>query len=520
VADPLFIPALYSEVLALPALFPDGRPADVIHAWTSREGVRKFVVAYERALARPVPLIVHLEDNEEHLICAWARKPMAELLKLDAADLDALVVDALPHPVRHRSFLHLADTVTVIVDRLREHVPATLAVELLAPGVDGALYRPQAADPALRAELGLKADERVIVFTGSNTFANEPEMRELYVAVRLLNQRGVPTRLVRTGFNSPHFLNGVPAELQAHVLDLGFVAKVRLPALLALADVLVQPGRPGPFNDYRLPSKLPEFLASGRPVILPPTNVALAMRDGVEALFLQTGTPEDIADCCQRIFADPALGRRLGEAGVAFARRTFDLTARTDGLLKLYERVAARPVAAPWDAAAGVKATDLTVAAAILARALAPGQAPEPASGTATGTGTGHRKPATGAGRRPRRPRPLGGGPRRRQCPRTSRVGPQGTPAPPRSRTAALRADDAACGQSRGIARGEASPSEAEPADERTACPQSRQPDCASEARCERARGTPCAGSPRGRPAQGGDQGRAGPDQRGPRPDQ
>ncbi len=388
VAGPMFIPALYAEVLALPALFPDGRPADVIHAWTSREGVRKFVVAYERAVARPVPLIVHLEDNEEHLICAWARKPMAELMKLDAAELDALVVDALPHPVRHRSFLHLADAVTVIVERLREQVPPTVEAELLAPGVDGALYRPQAADPALRAELGLKADERVIVFTGSNTFANEPEMRELYVAVRLLNQRGVPTRLVRTGFNSPHFLNGVPAELQAHVLDLGFVPKARLPGLLALADVLVQPGRPGPFNDYRLPSKLPEFLASGRPVILPPTNVALAMQDGVEALFLKTGTPEDIADCCQRIFADPALGRRLGEAGAAFARRMFDLEQRTKGLLQLYERVAGRPAGAPWEAAAGVKVTDLTVTAALLARALGRGGAAAAATETLPASAT------------------------------------------------------------------------------------------------------------------------------------
>ena len=39
---PLFIPATYAELLALPGLFPDGKPADLIHAWTPREGVRKF----------------------------------------------------------------------------------------------------------------------------------------------------------------------------------------------------------------------------------------------------------------------------------------------------------------------------------------------------------------------------------------------------------------------------------------------------------------------------------------------
>jgi hypothetical protein len=39
-------------------------------------------------------------------------------------ELDPLMSDSLPHPVRHRTFLRLADAATVIVDRLREFVPA------------------------------------------------------------------------------------------------------------------------------------------------------------------------------------------------------------------------------------------------------------------------------------------------------------------------------------------------------------------------------------------------------------
>ena len=186
---------------------------------------------------------------------------------------------------------------------------------------------------ALRKELGLEENEKVIVFTGSNTFANEPEMRDLYVAVALLNQRGTPVRLVRTGFNSPRFVAGLTDDLKRHVLDLGFVEKAKLPRLLALADVLVQPGRPGPFNDLRLPSKLPEFLASGRPVILPPTNLAALMQDGTEAAFLPaTGTPADIADACARLLAEPESGTALGRAGAAFARKHFDLAANTRAL--------------------------------------------------------------------------------------------------------------------------------------------------------------------------------------------
>jgi glycosyltransferase involved in cell wall biosynthesis len=350
IPGPLFVPASFAEVLARPELFPDGRPADVIHAWTPREVVRKFVLAYQRLLPVPARVIVHLEDNEEFLLERFTGKTLAELRAAAPAELAALLVDGLPHPWRHQNLLRIADGVTVIVESLRRFVPSYVPVQLLPPGVDFTQYRPQPADPALRQQLGLRDNEKVIVFTGGTTFANEAELRELYVAVLLLNQRGTPTRLVRTGLTTPGFLDSVGFDHRPIVLDLGFVDKALLPRLLALADVLVQPGRAGPFNNYRLPSKLPEFLASGRPVILPATNIAGQMKDGREALFLTTGSPEEMAGLCQRIFADPALAARLGAAGAAFARQHFDLAANTSSLENFYRVAHARPPLADWGA--------------------------------------------------------------------------------------------------------------------------------------------------------------------------
>ena len=370
VLDPVFIPALYDELLAQPGFFPDRGTADVIHAWTPRECVRKFVLRYQRGARRAARLVIHLEDNEEYLIAGYARQTREELRTLDFEKLDSLMMDSLPHPLRHRTFLRLADEVTVIVDRLKERVPPGIPATLLQPGVDPRYRVQRAPDEGLRRELGLASAEKVVVFTGSNTFANEPEMRELYVAVRILNQRGRRTRLVRTGFNRPEFLESLSADLQAHVLDLGFIEKARLPGLLALADVLVQPGRPGPFNDYRLPSKLPEYLCSGRPVVLPATNIALQMKDGVEALFLSSGAPEDIAACCERIFTDPSLAASLSKNGAAFARKHFDLAANSAGLLKTYESVLARPVKPLWEVLRRTYTSDLSVAAAEIAASL------------------------------------------------------------------------------------------------------------------------------------------------------
>ena len=372
VPNPAFTAALYNDLLERPAFFPDRRTADVIHAWTPREFVRKFVVSYQRIAEKSARLVVHLEDNEEYLISGYAKRPIMELRAMGFEELDTVMSDRLPHPLRYHTFLRLADAVTVIVRSLREFVPAGTPFSVLEPGVSPEYLSPSKPDPALRRELGLKDAEKVVVHTGSNTFANEPEMLELYEAVRTLNERGVATRLVRTGFNRPQFLESLTAELKAHVIDLGFIAKARLPRLLALADVLVQPGRPGPFNDYRLPSKLPEYLASGRPVVLPPTNVALGMRDGIEAVFLSSGSPDNIADCCERVFHDPSLAASLGEKGSAFARKHFDLAKNTAGLLKVYNEALGRPERPAWNVIRTTNGSDITVAARELAEALEP----------------------------------------------------------------------------------------------------------------------------------------------------
>lgn len=361
IPHPRFIAVTHDEALANPALFPDRRPADVLHAWTPRESVRQFVLAYQRkATAR---VIVHLEDNEEVIVSSYMDRPFEELRASLDEQLPKPLVGGLPHPTRYRNLLRLADGVTVIVDTLRDFVPAGVPVHVLPPGVDFTQYFPQPADAALRAQLGLAPSEKVIVFTGSNTAANEAEIRDLYRTVAQLNDAGIRTRLIRTGITSEGFRSSLPAGWEKWTLDLGFVEKARLPKLLALADVLVQPGRPGPFNDYRLPSKLPEFLASGRPVILPASNVGRELADGRDALVLPEASPEMMRDACRRIFEDPKLSAKLGEKGSAFAQKHFDLAQNTSALAAFYAETLRRPANPAWKDFSSSPAGDVTLLA-------------------------------------------------------------------------------------------------------------------------------------------------------------
>jgi GT2 family glycosyltransferase/glycosyltransferase involved in cell wall biosynthesis len=347
IAAPRFTAVEYGQYLRGEVRFPDGRPADVLHAWTPREGIRRFVLAHQR-LSPTTRVVIHLEDNEEHLTAAFARRPWSELAGLTDDELAALLPEGVSHPRRSRQLLALADAATVIVPRLGEFVPAGVPVQELPPGVDFSLYQPQAPDEALRHSLGLARHEKVIVYTGSTTFANAPAQRELLRAVHLLNEQGHAVRLLRTGFHPEEFVRDCGFDWRRFTLDAGFVPKARLPALLALADVLVQPGQPGAFDDYRLPSKLPEFLAAGRPVIAPATNIGRQLRDGVDALLLQRGDATEIAALATRILTDPALARTLAEHATAFARRHFAPDQVGANLLAAYVTATAAPSRAAW----------------------------------------------------------------------------------------------------------------------------------------------------------------------------
>jgi glycosyltransferase involved in cell wall biosynthesis len=296
----------------------------------------------------PARVIVHLEDNEQHLLSHTAGVPFPALTRQNDRSLHPLLKKGLAHPVRHQLLLAAADLITGITPALAEFAPSGVPFAHLYPGLDLTVFRPQLADTLLRSELGIHPEDRIIVYPGGANLTNAAELRTLYTAVALLNQRGHRVKLLRTGPPAPWFTDSLTNAERAHELALGFVSRDLIPRLLGLADMLVQPGHPGPFNDYRLPSKLPEFLASGRPVILPATNIAALMKDGEHALFLRDGSPEDICARCETLLAQPELAARLGEAGRLFAEQHFDINTNARRLNQLYEETLARPVAADW----------------------------------------------------------------------------------------------------------------------------------------------------------------------------
>jgi len=309
----------------------------IVCAWTPREIVR---VATERAVAAlGCPYVVHLEDNEEHLLSEALRTPYDELRLLPAERLDELCGEDFVHPLHYPRLMERAVGVTVITEELNEFNLAHRPHHLARPGVDTERFRPDLAPVVTREQLGLRSDDFVLVYHGIGHWANLRELFSLYTAVKLLQRRGRRVRLVRLGSTKPGGVD--PRTLQAlrdGEPDLGDVPWRQIPGYLALADAYVQPGAPNDFNRYRLPSKLPEFLAMGRPVVLPDCNLAAEMSENENAVLLRRGDALEIAASIELLLDEPGLAERLGRGARQFAEENLSWPRNAAGLADFYRR--------------------------------------------------------------------------------------------------------------------------------------------------------------------------------------
>lgn len=290
--------------------FSDGRGVDLVHAFTPR--------AHVRSLAREVgaPYVVHLEDNE-----AAVRSALR-----GADDTEA-----------QAEFVAAASGVTVVVEKLLELKPDGVPGAVVWPGYDEAIDAPGRPRDEIRRDIGLKPDDVAIVYTGNVHEANLEDVCALYEAVRRLRADGRNVVLVKSGWNSVGSRRLPDLDRRA-LRDLGWIRRSRVHELLRAADVFVQPGAPGAFNDYRFPSKVSDYLASGIPVVLPHANIGLEL-DASCAAVLRSGDAAEISANVVALLDDREAAARVGSGGRRFAVARLTWACASAAVERLYRRL-------------------------------------------------------------------------------------------------------------------------------------------------------------------------------------
>jgi glycosyltransferase involved in cell wall biosynthesis len=181
----------------------------------------------------------------------------------------------------------------------------------------------------------------VIGYTGTVLPVYLPDLRMGLEAVAEVQRRGHDVSFLHAGDTfgfDPHLLAAEAGLKSGTAHFLGYRPFREMGALLARADILIQPGPPSEFNRLRLPSKMQTYLEWGTPTITFAVGFGELLEDGVEVLKTYGDQPSEMADRIEAVVTDPALAARLAAGGPAAAARLFDPVTNTDALEAHYRR--------------------------------------------------------------------------------------------------------------------------------------------------------------------------------------
>ncbi len=325
----------YSELLQKGIPFTGQTGPDLIHAWTPREIVRRLVESF--TAKQNCPLIIHLDNNEEYLTESYTGIPFHKLEKLPLEKLDSLIPEYCYHPIRGRDMLKNANSITMTVDSLEKYNYNNLPAFSLPPQVDERYFYPRPMNYKVRRQLKIPDNHLVLVYPGNVNITNRDEVLQIYKAVQMLNKKGCPTTLIRTGINYVTLdKNGTP-RVKPFEINLGWVEHDKLPDIIAAANILVQPGKADSNNDYRIPYKIPGFLALGRPIIMPKTNLGLLLENEKEALVFNEVNAEAITSAVIKINHDKSYAGKLAAGAASFYRSRMLETKNAQKLFSFYQ---------------------------------------------------------------------------------------------------------------------------------------------------------------------------------------
>jgi len=210
--------------------------------------------------------------------------------------------------------------------------------------VDVSLIHPREEAGTLRADLGIGADARVLLYSGN---MGEKQGLEIILEVaRCFKDPNVLFLLCGDG--------AVRQQLEAAAADLGNVRFVplqplaRLNELLNLAEVHLLPQRAAA-EDLVMPSKLTGIMASGRPVVATAaagSDVARIAREG--GIVVPPGDGQALESALRRLLNNAALRQQLGASGRAYALANWERDAVLQRAFDELQSFAWQIVKNPW----------------------------------------------------------------------------------------------------------------------------------------------------------------------------
>lgn len=188
------------------------------------------------------------------------------------------------------------------------------AIELVYNGIDPALFKPRPKNASLLAKHGL-ADRFTVAYVGTLGLAHGLSLL-VDVAERLKGRSEIHFVLIGDGADREKLEADVARRGLGNFHILGLQPRDAMPDWIASIDVLLVMLRDLPVFETVIPSKIFEFLAQERPVILAAKGeIRRMMTEAGGALVIDPEVADQLIAAIDEVIAHPEQAARRAEAG-------------------------------------------------------------------------------------------------------------------------------------------------------------------------------------------------------------
>jgi colanic acid biosynthesis glycosyl transferase WcaI len=213
-------------------------------------------------------------------------------------------------------------------------------IDVISNGVETDRFAPRADRDAVRQRLGLDG-HFVAAYIGTLGYAHGLEVvLRAAERVRAMGQRDVLFLLAGEGADKERLQEIASQARLDNVRFMDQQPRELVPALINAADVCLVLLRRAPLFSTVLPSKMLEFMACGRPVILGVDGYARELLERAGGgVFVEPENAEALAAAITQFARDPQLCSTLGENGRRFVTLHFSRASTARRYLRLLEEV-------------------------------------------------------------------------------------------------------------------------------------------------------------------------------------
>ena len=225
-----------------------------------------------------------------------------------------------------RWMYHAADGIVVNTRAFIDHITSMGVpkehIELIYNGIDATRFQPRPPDEALKQEFDLEG-RTTVAYIGTLGLAHGLAA-VIETADALRDQKEILFLLIGGGAEGDRLQKLIADRQLSNIRLIGLQPRERMPAWIATVDILLVCLRDLPVFETVIPSKIFEFLAQERPVIVTARGeIARMARESNVALVTEPENPEALARAIQEVRDQPDETQRRASLGRQWVQENF-----------------------------------------------------------------------------------------------------------------------------------------------------------------------------------------------------